>query len=73
MVFGLRGHLHSSRKSLWKRFQTYAELDVASAVDVINDLGFDTLTFLVVTVMVVPAFKLLKASPVSKFLKICLF
>lgn len=50
-----------------EKFRTYADLDVASAVDVINDLGFDTLTFLVVTVMVVPAFRILKASPVSNF------
>ena len=57
-----------------KDFQTsYTELDVASAIDVINDLGFDTLTFLVVTVMVVPAFKLLKASPVANFLKFAYF
>lgn len=61
-VFGFRGHLQRYRK-----FRTYAELDVASAVDVINDLGLDTLTFLVVTVMVVPAFRLLKASPILGF------
>lgn len=48
-----------------KRFRIYAALDVASAVDVINDLGLDTLTFLGVTVMIVPAFKIIKASPVS--------
>lgn len=47
-----------------RRVQTYAGVDVASAVDVINDLGFDTLTFLMVTVIIVPAFKVLKASPV---------
>lgn len=46
------------------RWRIYATLDVASAVDVINDLGFDTLTFLAVTVMIVPAFKIIKASPV---------
>ncbi|XP_010432131.1 PREDICTED: K(+) efflux antiporter 3, chloroplastic [Camelina sativa] len=44
--------------------QTY---DVASAVDVINDLGFDTLTFLMVTVIIVPAFRVLKASPILGF------
>ncbi|KAK9110808.1 hypothetical protein Sjap_018868 [Stephania japonica] len=49
------------------RFQMYTELDVAGAVDVINDLGSDTLTFLVVTVLVVPAFKILKASPILGF------
>ncbi|ONK67293.1 uncharacterized protein A4U43_C06F18650 [Asparagus officinalis] len=67
MVFGLRGRLKSCQRSLRKRFRTYAELDIANAVDVINDLGFDTLTFLMVTVMVVPAFKLLKASPILGF------
>ncbi|EOA20010.1 hypothetical protein CARUB_v10000273mg [Capsella rubella] len=41
--------------------------DVASAVDVINDLGFDTLTFLMVTVIIVPAFRVLKASPILGF------
>ncbi|CAN4119816.1 unnamed protein product [Withania somnifera] len=54
------------RKSLRGRFQIYA-LDVASAVDVINDLGLDTLTFLAVTVLVVPAFKNIKASPILGF------
>lgn len=55
------------RKSLRCRFQIYASLDVASAVDVINDLGLDTLTFLAVTVLVVPAFKTIKASPILGF------
>ncbi|KAK9110931.1 hypothetical protein Scep_018450 [Stephania cephalantha] len=53
----------NSKRARRARFQMYAELDVAGAVDVINDLGSDTLTFLVVTVLVVPAFKMLKASP----------
>uniref|UniRef100_A0A0D9Y1I3 RCK N-terminal domain-containing protein n=1 Tax=Leersia perrieri TaxID=77586 RepID=A0A0D9Y1I3_9ORYZ len=44
-----------------------AGMDIASAVDVINDLGFDTLTFLGVTVLVVPAFRVLKASPILGF------
>ncbi|KAF6142089.1 hypothetical protein GIB67_037007 [Kingdonia uniflora] len=56
-----RGHSH------WRRFRIYAELDVASAVDVINDLGFDTLTFLAVTVIIVPVFKFIKASPILGF------
>lgn len=47
-----------------RRVETHAGVDVASAVDVINDLGFDTLTFLMVTVIIVPAFRVLKASPV---------
>jgi hypothetical protein len=34
-------------------------------VEVINDLGFDTLTFLGVTVLVVPAFRVIRASPVK--------
>ncbi|URE45761.1 TrkA-N domain [Musa troglodytarum] len=50
-----------------RRFQIKAQLDVASAIDVINDLGFDTLTFLAVTVLVVPAFKMIKASPILGF------
>ncbi|CAA7054175.1 unnamed protein product [Microthlaspi erraticum] len=50
-----------------RRVETYAGVDVASAVDVINDLGFDTLTFLMVTVIIVPAFRLLKASPILGF------
>ncbi|KAL1196378.1 K(+) efflux antiporter 3 [Cardamine amara subsp. amara] len=50
-----------------RRVQTYAGLDVASAVDVINDLGFDTLTFLMVTVIIVPVFRVLKASPILGF------
>ncbi|KAK8957546.1 hypothetical protein KSP39_PZI000456 [Platanthera zijinensis] len=48
-------------------FRIRAVIDVASAVDVINDLGFDTLTFLAVTVMVVPAFKFIRASPILGF------
>lgn len=49
----------------WERLQTSVSYDVASAVEVINDLGLDTLTFLAVTVFIVPSFKLIKASPVS--------
>lgn len=44
-----------------------ATLDVGGAVEVINDLGLDTLTFLAVTVLVVPAFKIVKASPILGF------
>lgn len=66
-IFGLRSHLHKCRKPFRRRLGTYASLDVASAIDVINDLGFDTLTFLAVTVMVVPAFRTLKASPILGF------
>ncbi|GAA0157380.1 transporter [Lithospermum erythrorhizon] len=56
-------HVHSQRNGVC----TYAAADIASAVDVVNDLGLDTLTFLAVTVLVVPAFKLIKASPILGF------
>uniref|UniRef100_A0A7N0T0N9 RCK N-terminal domain-containing protein n=1 Tax=Kalanchoe fedtschenkoi TaxID=63787 RepID=A0A7N0T0N9_KALFE len=46
-----------------EKWKTSAVPDIASAVDVINDLGMDTLTFLMVTVLIVPAFKLIRASP----------
>ncbi|XP_061370130.1 K(+) efflux antiporter 3, chloroplastic-like [Gastrolobium bilobum] len=51
----------------WERMQTSATHDVAGAVEVINDLGLDTLTFLAVTVLIVPTFKLIKASPILGF------
>ena len=38
--------------------------ELGGAVEVINNLGLDTLTFLAATVLVIPAFKLIKASPV---------
>ncbi|XP_034226785.1 K(+) efflux antiporter 3, chloroplastic isoform X2 [Prunus dulcis] len=59
--FSNHGPAHS------ERFRMFAALDVAAAVDVINDLGFDTLTFLAVTVIIVPAFKIIKASPILGF------
>ncbi|KAI7730402.1 hypothetical protein M8C21_025347, partial [Ambrosia artemisiifolia] len=49
------------------RFHMSATVDVAGAIEVINDLGLDTLTFLAVTVLVVPAFKFVKASPILGF------
>ena len=56
-------HLNKFRQ---RKFRVHSStLEVATAIDVINDLGLDTLTFLMVTVIVVPAFRLLKASPVS--------
>lgn len=65
-TFGSRGlNVISHKQAYPGRFQMYAGLDVATAVDVINDLGFDTLTFLAVTVMVIPPFKTIRASPVS--------
>lgn len=48
----------------WERLQANATYDVAGAVEVVNDLGLDTLTFLAVTVFIVPSFKFIKASPV---------
>lgn len=51
----------------WEGFRTYAAAEVAGAVDVINDLGLDTLTFLAVTVIVVPVFKIARASPILGF------
>ena len=61
-----RGGLYVSNKRSAHRARShiYAAVDVATAIDVINDLGMDTLTLLAVTVIVVPAFKLIKASPV---------
>ncbi|XP_031390985.1 K(+) efflux antiporter 3, chloroplastic isoform X1 [Punica granatum] len=66
--FGQRGLYHTSHgPSPAQRSRVRASLDVATAVDVINDLGLDTLTFLAVTVMVVPTFRILKASPILGF------
>ncbi|CAI8618019.1 unnamed protein product [Vicia faba] len=51
-----------------ERLQTNATAyDVAGAVEVVNDLGLDTLTFLGVTVFIVPSFKFIKASPILGF------
>lgn len=44
-----------------------AEVSLAAGLDVINDLGLDTLTFLAATVVVVPTFKAIKASPILGF------
>ncbi|KAH9612722.1 hypothetical protein KSS87_019942 [Heliosperma pusillum] len=63
-----RESLYSSAKSRGpSKFQLHAVVDVASAVDVINDLGLDTLTFLAVTVLIVPAFRALKTSTILGF------
>ncbi|RYR35793.1 hypothetical protein Ahy_A10g050900 isoform C [Arachis hypogaea] len=51
----------------FERLQTSATYDVAGAVEVIHDLGLDTLTFLAVTVLIVPTFKSIKASPILGF------
>ncbi|XP_058189635.1 K(+) efflux antiporter 3, chloroplastic [Rhododendron vialii] len=67
-VLGERGFQFSSRGHAMKdRFRIYAAVDVANGVDVINDLGMDTLTLLAVTVIIVPAFKIIKASPILGF------
>ncbi|XP_019421720.1 PREDICTED: K(+) efflux antiporter 3, chloroplastic isoform X2 [Lupinus angustifolius] len=63
-----KGFSFSKDKPLrWERLITNVAYDVAGAVEVINDLGSDTLTFLAVTVIIVPTFKLLKASPILGF------
>lgn len=43
---------------------TRASVELAGGMDIINNLGLDSLTFLAATVLVVPAFKAMKASPV---------
>lgn len=64
-VVGRNGYNWSNhRPKQRERLRMRAALDVAAAVDVINDLGLDTLTFLAVTVVVVPLFRRIKASPV---------
>ncbi|XP_028083336.1 K(+) efflux antiporter 3, chloroplastic-like isoform X2 [Camellia sinensis] len=68
LISGERGfHFSNHRRDRKERFCIHAALDVASAVEVINDLGLDTLTLLAVTVIVVPAFKTIKASPILGF------
>ncbi|GLT41908.1 hypothetical protein SLA2020_159370 [Shorea laevis] len=67
-----RAHTHnlfigSALLVQWGRSGIYATVDVAGAVEVINDLGLDTLTFLAVTVLIVPAFKIIRASPILGF------
>ncbi|EAZ37381.1 hypothetical protein OsJ_21719 [Oryza sativa Japonica Group] len=62
---GRRRWWRRGRRAL--RVRAAAGMDIASAVEVINDLGFDTLTFLGVTVLVVPAFRVVKASPILGF------
>ncbi|MCO5612748.1 hypothetical protein L7F22_067017 [Adiantum nelumboides] len=51
----------------YTRLAVRAEVTLAAGLDVINDLGLDTLTFLAATVLVVPLFKALKASPILGF------
>ncbi|XP_028083338.1 K(+) efflux antiporter 3, chloroplastic-like isoform X4 [Camellia sinensis] len=66
-IIGEGFHFSNHRRDRKERFCIHAALDVASAVEVINDLGLDTLTLLAVTVIVVPAFKTIKASPILGF------
>lgn len=44
---------------------TRSHAEIATGVEVINNLGLDALTFLAATVIFVPSFKAIKASPVS--------
>ncbi|TKY71552.1 K(+) efflux antiporter 3 [Spatholobus suberectus] len=60
-------HFSKYRPLNWERLKSRAAHDVAGAHEVINDLGLDTLTFLAVTVLIVPTFKLIKASPILGF------
>ncbi|KAH7517677.1 K(+) efflux antiporter 3, chloroplastic isoform X2 [Ziziphus jujuba] len=67
-LYGWRGFsITNHRSARLASSKIHATLDVAPAVDVINDLGLDTLTLLGVTVLVVPAFKIIKASPILGF------
>ncbi|XP_057416156.1 K(+) efflux antiporter 3, chloroplastic isoform X3 [Lotus japonicus] len=60
-------HFPKYRPVRWERLKANVAYDVADAVEVINDLGLDTLTFLAVTVVIVPTFKSIKASPILGF------
>ncbi|MED6168897.1 K(+) efflux antiporter 3, chloroplastic [Stylosanthes scabra] len=60
-------YLSKNKPLRLERLQTRATYDVAGAVEVIHDLGLDTLTFLAVTVLIVPTFKSIKASPILGF------
>lgn len=64
---GHRGGFKNQKNCTWRKHRIHAELEIATGVDVINDLGLDTMTFFAVTVMVVPAFKVIKASPILGF------
>ena len=60
------GWLHSyPSRSLRKSYVVKAQVtELASGIEVINNLGLDTLTFLGATVLIVPTFKAIKQSPV---------
>ncbi|CAN6357098.1 unnamed protein product [Urochloa humidicola] len=62
------GRGRRSRSRSFRAPRAGMEMDLASgAAEVINDLGFDTLTFLGVTVLVIPAFRVVRASPILGF------
>lgn len=64
-IYRYRDKKHNSLRSDRRfPFTPRAEVNLAAGLDVINDLGLDTLTFLAATVFVVPTFKAIKASPV---------
>ncbi|XP_066355664.1 K(+) efflux antiporter 3, chloroplastic-like isoform X2 [Miscanthus floridulus] len=66
--YGTAGRKRRRSGSRFRAPRAGMDMDLASgAVEVINDLGFDTLTFLGVTVLVVPAFRVVKASPILGF------
>ncbi|TKW29607.2 hypothetical protein SEVIR_3G407600v4 [Setaria viridis] len=68
LVASKRGGGWASSRSRFRAPRAGMDMDLASgAVEVINDLGFDTLTFLGVTVIVVPAFRVVRASPILGF------
>ncbi|XP_024517682.1 K(+) efflux antiporter 3, chloroplastic isoform X3 [Selaginella moellendorffii] len=56
----------SFRRRTRQAIVIHGAMDVS--LETINDLGLDTLTFLVATVLVVPSFKAFKASPILGFL-----
>lgn len=67
-IVGKQGfYLVNNKRGLREKFRIYSTLDIASGVDIINDLGLDTLTLLLVTVIVVPAFRFIKSSPILGF------
>ncbi|XP_024364443.1 K(+) efflux antiporter 3, chloroplastic isoform X1 [Physcomitrium patens] len=60
---------HPTRSPSRKKLVVKAQVtELASGLDVINNLGLDTLTFLGATVLIVPAFKAIKQSPILGFL-----
>ncbi|MED6169518.1 K(+) efflux antiporter 3, chloroplastic [Stylosanthes scabra] len=68
LFLGSKGFYSSKYcSSRGERLQTNVAYDVAGAVEVINDLGLDTLTFLAVTVLIVPTLKSIKTSPILGF------